>query len=96
MNEDILGPYSVGNGSLPPLEGMNVTYSNTAMNEFLAAVNKGKTMYGFEAFISSSAETSLIETMTKIVSGAKYSPADLKDAQTKHEKDKATRVLPPE
>lgn len=96
MNEDILGPYSVGNGSLPPLEGMNVTYSNTAMNEFLAAVNKGKTMYGFEAFISSSAETSLMETMTKIVSGAKYSPADLKDAQTKHEKDKATRVLPPE
>lgn len=96
MSEDILRPFSVGNGSLPPLQGMEVSYPSTALNEFLAAVNKGETMYGFEAFISSSAETSLMETITKIVSGAKYSLADLKDAQTKHEKDKATRVLPPE
>jgi len=96
MSEDILGPYNVGNGSLPPLEGMEVSYPSTGMNEFLAAVNKGKTMYGFEAYISSTAETSLMETMTKIVSGAKYSLADLQDAQSKHDKDKAARVLPPE
>lgn len=94
LSEDVLAAYDIGNGQLPPFTGMKVDYPNAAMSDFLDYVDKGHTYYGVNSYIPSSAWSSLQEVVTKIVSGAKFDPADLKDAQAKLEKDRASVILP--
>lgn len=94
LSKEILGPFSIGNGSIPPIKGMKVEYPSPALNEFLAVIASVSSSNPFYSYISPSTDSALGGTVTKIVSGAKYSEADLKDAQSKMEKDKATVVLP--
>lgn len=96
VSDEVLAPYIIGNGSLPPYTDMEVSYPDVALNDFLDYVNKGKTNLGINNYVPSSAYSSLQEVVTKIVSGVKFDSGDLKDAQAKLEKDKATVILPEE
>lgn len=94
IKPDILGPYSIGNGSIPAINGMKLDYPSPAMNELLAVISSVPSNLNITNYITGTADISLAETVSKIVSGAKFKPADLQDAQDKMDKDKATIALP--
>lgn len=95
-SQEIYGPYNVGNGNIPAIKGIEVTYPIPAYNDLLDAVNKGDAAYGVGSYIPPSVDTYLTETVTKIVSGVKFNASDLAEAQKTLEKDKGVVVLPPE
>lgn len=96
LSEEVLAPFSIGNGSIPAISGMKVAYTNPALNELLDAISKAESNISFASYIAASAEGSIVETVTKTVSGAKFNSKDLQDAVDKMEKDKATIILPAE
>ncbi|RAP76958.1 ABC transporter substrate-binding protein [Paenibacillus montanisoli] len=96
LSPEIYGPYNVGNGNIPAISGIEVNYPNPVFNEVKTALAEGESSGGFEGYIATSAYTALAEEVTKIVSGAKFNPDDLKEAQSKQDKDKSTIILPSE
>ncbi|MCU6712725.1 extracellular solute-binding protein [Paenibacillus sp. J5C_2022] len=96
VSPEIYGPYNVGNGNIPAIKGIDVTFPDAAMNDLLAAVNSGEANFGFGSYIAPSVDTALTETVTKILSGLKFNTNDLAEVQKVLEKDKGVVILPPE
>ena len=93
---EVYGPFNVGNGNIPAIKGIEVTYPNPAYNDLLNAVNNGEANMSFGSYMAPSVDTFLNEIFTKIISGIKFNKDDLKEAQKLLEKDKGVVILPPE
>jgi len=93
---DVYGPFNIGSGTVPAIQGMQLEYPNAALNDLLKAVEENDSGLGYETYLPESAKTTLVETFTKVASGIKFNPQDLKEAQKKLEKDKGTVILPVE
>jgi len=91
---EIYGPFMVGEGSLSSLSDISVTYEDKVMDVVQAAVAKSSLPVGLGSYVSTSAANAMIDVTTKVVSGVKFDPADLKSAMDNLVKDKATIVLP--
>ncbi len=93
---EVYGPFNVGSGTVPAIQGMQLDYPNSALNEYLKVVDETESGMGYETYLPASAMTSLVETFTKVASGLKFDPKDLTEAQKKLDKDKGTVILPAE
>lgn len=93
---EVYGPFNVGSGTVPAIQGMQLDYPNAALNDLLKVVDETESGMGYEIYVPASAMTSLVETFTKVASGIKFDPKDLTEAQKKLEKDKGTVILPAE
>ncbi|MFC5404370.1 ABC transporter substrate-binding protein [Cohnella soli] len=93
---EIYGPFNIGSGTVPAIQGMQLDYPNSALNDLLKVVDETDSGMGYEAYVPASAMTSLVETFTKVASGIKFNPKDLLEAQKKLEKDKGTVIVPAE
>ncbi|WP_186438218.1 ABC transporter substrate-binding protein [Cohnella terricola] len=94
-NQEIIAPFNKGEGSLAVLSDVTVQYDYPVLDELVDLVNKSNVIpYRLQNFIPASAHTSLVEAVTKVVSGVKFDPKDLEAAQDNFEKDKATVILP--
>ncbi|HZG56187.1 ABC transporter substrate-binding protein [Paenibacillus sp.] len=96
LSSEIYGPYNVGNGNIPAIDGIQVEYSNPVFNEVKEVLGAGESTGGFESYIPSSVYLGIAETVTKIVSGAKFSKDDLAELEKLKEKDHSTVILPSE
>ncbi|MFD0711524.1 ABC transporter substrate-binding protein [Paenibacillus sp. GCM10027626] len=92
----VYGPFNVGSGTIPAIQGMQLDYPDPALNDLLQVVDETESGMGYETYLPASAMTSLVETFTKVASGIKFNPQDLTEAQKKLEKDKGTVILPAE
>ncbi len=93
---EVYGPFNVGSGTVPAIQGMKLDYPNSALNDLLKVVEETEPGLAIEPYLPASAVTSLVETFTKVASGLKFDPKDLTEAQKKLEKDKGTVILPAE
>lgn len=93
---EVYGPFNVGGGTVPAIQGMQVTYPDAALNDLMKVVEETDSGMGYESYVPASAMTSLVETFTKVASGIKFNPKDLAEAQKKLEKDKGTVIVPAE
>jgi raffinose/stachyose/melibiose transport system substrate-binding protein len=93
---EVYGPFNVGSGTVPGIQGMQLEYPNAALNDLLKVVDETESGIGYEAYLPASAMTSLSETFTKIASGIKLDVKDLTEAQKKLEKDIGTVIVPAE
>ncbi|GGD60351.1 ABC transporter substrate-binding protein [Paenibacillus nasutitermitis] len=93
---EVYGPFNVGGGTVPAIQGMQLNYPDTALNDLLKVVEETDSGMGYESYLPASALTSLVETFTKVASGIKFNPDDLAEAQKKLEKDKGTVIVPAE
>ncbi|QJD82875.1 ABC transporter substrate-binding protein [Cohnella herbarum] len=93
---EVYGPFNVGGGTVPAIQGMQLNYPDAALNDLLKVVEETDSGMGYESYLPASAMTSLVETFTKVASGIKFNPKDLAEAQKKLEKDKGTVIVPAE
>ena len=93
---EVYGPFNVGGGTVPAIQGMQLEYPNAALNDLMKVVDVTESEMGYESYLPASAMTSLVETFTKVASGIQFNPKDLAEAQKKLEKDKGTVVVPAE
>lgn len=93
---EIYGPFIQGEGAFSSLTDVDVTYEDEAMNTVIQYVNQGAVPYKLSSFIPRSTLSSLVELVTKVVSGGKFDPADLQPASDNLAKDKGSVSLPPQ
>lgn len=92
LSPEVYAPYANGNGVVPAIEGIEVVYDNPAMGEVLPYVQIAPSHNKWEYYVAS--KDLLVEVVTKVVSGAKFTPADLKAVQ-KHAEDNKADITPP-
>ncbi|SFT14346.1 ABC transporter substrate-binding protein [Paenibacillus sp. BC26] len=93
--QDIISPFMKGDGALTSFTDVTVKYDDPAMDAVQEAVaNSTVVTSNITSYIPASATTNMLDLLTKVVSGIKFNPDDLKAAQSSFEKDKAT-VTPP-
>ena len=93
--QDVIAPWIAGDGALPYLKDIQVSYADPVMDtvqQYIA--DHGALAYNLDIFIPASAKNALTDIVTKVVSGAKFDPADLKVVSNAFEKDKASVTLP--
>lgn len=93
---EVYGPFNIGSGTVPAIQGMQLEYPNPALNDLLQVLNEEESGLNFQVYVPASAMTTLVETFTKVASGIELNVNDLKEAQKKLEKDKGTVILPAE
>jgi len=91
---ELYGPYLVGGGALTMLSDVSVTYDDPVVSEVQEAVSKKSLPVRLENYLPTSGANALIDVTTKVVSGVKFTPADLKPMIDSLERDKATVTLP--
>ncbi|MFD0716836.1 ABC transporter substrate-binding protein [Paenibacillus sp. GCM10027626] len=95
LSPEVMGPWLEGEGGLPMFTDIDVKFADPVMDAVKQYLDGGLTLpYGLTSFIPTSSANAMVDVLTKVVSGVKFNPADLKAAQDAMAKDKATVVLP--
>ncbi|MCQ6562302.1 ABC transporter substrate-binding protein [Paenibacillus mendelii] len=95
LSPEVMAPWLEGEGGLPMFTDVNVKFADPVMDTVKQYLDGGLTLpYGLTAFMATSSANAMVDVLTKVVSGVKFNPADLKAAQDAMTKDKATIVLP--
>jgi raffinose/stachyose/melibiose transport system substrate-binding protein len=96
LSPEVYAPFENGSGAITAIDGIDVKYDNPVMNEVLPVVQNAKSHNIWTSYIGSATRDVLTEEVTKIVSGVKFNPDDLKAAQKKFEDNKSKVILPAE
>ncbi|WP_227013687.1 ABC transporter substrate-binding protein [Paenibacillus psychroresistens] len=96
LSPEVYAPFENGSGVIPAIDGVEVKYDNPVMNEVLPYVQSAKSHNGWVLYLPQVAVDVMTEQVTKIVSGVKFNPNDLKAAQKKFDDNKSKVILPAE
>ncbi len=95
LSPEVYAPFLNGSLFTSAIDGIDVKYDNPVMNEVLSFVKSAKSHNDWTGYIGQGNDV-LVEEVTKIVSGVKFNPDDLKAAQKKFEDNKSKISLAPE
>lgn len=96
LSPAVYAPFANGSGLISAIDGIEVEYDDPVMNEVLLYVQNAGSHTSWIDYVDSAVVDVLTEQVTKIVSGVKFNPNDLKAAQKKFEDSKDTVTLPAE